>query len=101
MPVPVTRLKNLIKYLLPGDKDLTSRDPFRISETHQLLLLICAIYITCIVVFWPLMTVCIWSAAIFAPHHRAHKRRIASFSYNRLQGIHREALFGLTIVIKN
>ena len=39
-------------------------DPFQISEDHQLLLLICAIYIACIVVFWPLITVLIWAAAI-------------------------------------
>jgi predicted PurR-regulated permease PerM len=48
-------------------------DPFQTSEDHQLLLLICAIYITCILVFWPLMTVCIWSAAIaiaLMPFHK-------------------------------
>jgi hypothetical protein len=39
-------------------------DPFRIRENQQLLLLIRAIYISCILVFWPLMTVIIWSAAI-------------------------------------
>jgi predicted PurR-regulated permease PerM len=37
---------------------------FQISEDQQVLLLICAIFIVCIVVFWPLMTVLIWSAAI-------------------------------------
>ncbi|MDD1673036.1 MAG: AI-2E family transporter, partial [Methanomicrobiales archaeon] len=39
-------------------------NPFQIRENQQLLLLICVIYIICILVFWPLMTVLIWSAAI-------------------------------------
>lgn len=45
----------------------------RISEEQQLLLLISAIYITCIIVFWPLMTVVVWSAAIaiaLMPFHK-------------------------------
>lgn len=39
-------------------------DPFQIREDHQLVLLICAIYVVCILVFWPLVTVLIWAAAI-------------------------------------
>ena len=39
-------------------------DPFQIREDHQLVLLICAIYVLCILVFWPLVTVLIWAAAI-------------------------------------
>jgi predicted PurR-regulated permease PerM len=39
-------------------------DPFQMREDHQLLLLICAVYILCILAFWPLMTVFIWAAAI-------------------------------------
>jgi predicted PurR-regulated permease PerM len=48
-------------------------DPFQIREDQQLLLLICAIFITCLLVFWPLMTVLIWSAAIaiaLMPFHK-------------------------------
>lgn len=37
---------------------------FEISENKKLLLLIVPIYITCIPLFWPLMTVLAWSAAI-------------------------------------
>jgi predicted PurR-regulated permease PerM len=47
--------------------------PFQIRENQQLLLLICVIYIVCILVFWPLMTVLIWSAAIaiaLLPFHK-------------------------------
>ena len=47
--------------------------PFQIRENQQLLLLICVIYIFCILVFWPLMTVLIWSAAIaiaLLPFHK-------------------------------
>jgi predicted PurR-regulated permease PerM len=54
-------------------------DPFRIREPHQLLVLICAMYITCIVVFWPLMTVGIWSAAIavaLMPFHKQLSSRV-------------------------
>ena len=39
-------------------------DTFRESEKQHLLLLISSIYIMCILVFWPLVTVCIWSAAL-------------------------------------
>jgi predicted PurR-regulated permease PerM len=49
-------------------------DPFQISEDKQLLLLIGAIYCTCIVVFWPLVTVLIWSAAIAVALMPFHKR---------------------------
>jgi len=48
-------------------------EPFDIREEKQLLLLICAIFIACIIAFWPLMTVIIWSAAIAAalmPFHQ-------------------------------
>jgi len=48
-------------------------DPFQIREDLQLLFLICAIFITCILVFWPLMTVLIWAAAIaiaLMPFHK-------------------------------
>jgi predicted PurR-regulated permease PerM len=47
--------------------------PFQIRENQQLLLLICVIYIVCILVFWPLMTVLVWSAAIaiaLLPFHK-------------------------------
>jgi predicted PurR-regulated permease PerM len=43
---------------------LISMDRIRVSENKQLVLLICAVYILCIVVLWPLMTVFVWSAAI-------------------------------------
>ena len=39
-------------------------DRIRVSENKQVVLFIAAIYIICILVFWPLMTVLIWSAAI-------------------------------------
>ncbi len=39
-------------------------DPCRIREDQQLLLLVCGIYLFCILAFWPLMTVFIWAAAI-------------------------------------
>jgi predicted PurR-regulated permease PerM len=55
------------------DKDLTSVDPFQTREDNQLLLLICAIYILCILVFWPLMTVLIWAAAIATALMPLHK----------------------------
>jgi predicted PurR-regulated permease PerM len=47
---------------------------FRISEDQQLLLLLCAIYIVCILVFWPLMTVLIWAVAIAVALLPIHKR---------------------------
>jgi predicted PurR-regulated permease PerM len=49
-------------------------DRFKINENQQLLLLIGAIYILCIVAFWPLMTVLIWSAAIATALMPFHKR---------------------------
>jgi predicted PurR-regulated permease PerM len=48
-------------------------DPFQIPEEHQLVLLICVVYILCILVFWPLMTVLIWAGAIaiaLMPFHK-------------------------------
>jgi len=39
-------------------------EPFNLREEKQLLLLVCVIFIACIIAFWPLMTVVIWSAAI-------------------------------------
>jgi predicted PurR-regulated permease PerM len=55
---------------------------FRISEDHQLLLLLCAIFVTCVVVFWPLVTVCIWSSAIaiaLMPAHKTFSRKVKPF----------------------
>jgi len=52
-------------------------DHFKVSEKQQLLLLICVIYILCIVAFWPLMTVLVWSAAIaiaLTPFHKQLSR---------------------------
>jgi predicted PurR-regulated permease PerM len=49
-------------------------DPFQIREHQQLLLLICAVYILCILAFWPLMTVLIWSAAIATALMPFHKQ---------------------------
>ncbi|MFA4848398.1 MAG: AI-2E family transporter [Methanoregula sp.] len=49
-------------------------DRFKVNENQQLLLLICAIYILCIVAFWPLMTVLIWSTAIATALMPFHKR---------------------------
>ena len=49
-------------------------DPFQLREDHQLLLLICAIYILCIVVFWALITVLIWAAAIATALLPFHKK---------------------------
>jgi predicted PurR-regulated permease PerM len=54
-------------------------DPFQIGEDHQLLLLICAVYILCILVFWPLVTVIIWAVAIataLMPFHNQLSRRV-------------------------
>ncbi|MGB9175487.1 MAG: AI-2E family transporter, partial [Methanoregula sp.] len=48
-------------------------DPFQIREDHQLLILICAIYLFCILVFWPLMTVLIWAVAIAIALMPLHK----------------------------
>ena len=49
-------------------------DRIRISENKQVLLLIFAIYILCILAFWPLLTVFIWSAAIAIALMPFHKR---------------------------
>jgi predicted PurR-regulated permease PerM len=48
-------------------------DRLKVSENKQLLLLICVIYILCILAFWPLVTVLVWSAAIaiaLTPFHK-------------------------------
>ncbi len=49
-------------------------DRIKVSENKQVVLLIGAIYIVCILVFWPLMTVLIWSAAIAIALMSFHKR---------------------------
>lgn len=49
-------------------------DSFRISEEHQLLVFISVIFLACFIVFWPLMTVCIWSSAIAIALMPAHKK---------------------------
>ena len=49
-------------------------DRIRVSENKQVVLLIGAIYILCILAFWPLMTVFIWSAAIAIALMPFHKR---------------------------
>lgn len=46
----------------------------QISEDQKVLFLICAVYILCIVAFWPLMTVFIWSAAIAIALMPFHKK---------------------------
>jgi len=54
-------------------------DRIRVSENKQLVLLVGAIYIICIVAFWPLMTVFVWSAAIavvLMPFHTWLSRRV-------------------------
>ena len=51
----------------------------RLREDHQLLLLVSVIFITCILVFWPLMTVLIWSTATaiaLMPFHKHLIRRV-------------------------
>lgn len=48
-------------------------DLFHTGEDQQLLLLIGAVFIACILVFWPLMTVCVWSAAIATALMPFHK----------------------------
>jgi predicted PurR-regulated permease PerM len=48
-------------------------DRIRVSENKQVVFLIAAIYIICILVFWPLMTVLIWSAAIAVALMSFHK----------------------------
>jgi predicted PurR-regulated permease PerM len=49
-------------------------DRIKVSENMQLVLLVSAIYILCIVAFWPLMTVVVWSAAIAIALMPFHKR---------------------------
>jgi predicted PurR-regulated permease PerM len=49
-------------------------DRIKVSENKQLVLLIFAIYILCIVAFWPLMTAFVWSAAIAIALMPFHKR---------------------------
>jgi predicted PurR-regulated permease PerM len=49
-------------------------DRIKISENKQLVLLVSAIYILCIVAFWPLVTVFVWSAAIAIALMPFHKR---------------------------
>jgi len=49
-------------------------DSIRVSENKQMVLLISAIYILCIVAFWPLLTVFVWSAAIAIALLPFHKR---------------------------
>jgi predicted PurR-regulated permease PerM len=49
-------------------------DRIRISENKQVLLLIFTIYILCILAFWPLLTVFIWSAAIAIALMPFHKK---------------------------
>jgi predicted PurR-regulated permease PerM len=54
-------------------------DRIRVSENKQLVLLVGAIYILCILAFWPLMTVFVWSAAIaiaLMPFHTWLSRRV-------------------------
>ena len=54
-------------------------DRIRVSENKQLVILIGAIYILCIVAFWPLITVFVWSAAIaiaLMPFHKHLSRTV-------------------------
>jgi predicted PurR-regulated permease PerM len=54
-------------------------DPLQIREDHQLLLLIGAVYLVCILIFWPLMTVVIWAVAIASalmPFHNYLSRMV-------------------------
>jgi len=69
----IGKLSDIGEMLHEPDKDLISMDRIRISENKQLVLLISAIYILCIVAFWPLMTVIVWSVAIavaLIPFHK-------------------------------
>lgn len=50
------------------------------SENQQLLFIIFVIYLTCIIAFWPLMTVVIWSVAIAIALMPFHKRLSARVS---------------------
>jgi len=49
-------------------------DSIKVSENKQLVILVSAIYILCIVAFWPLMTVFVWSAAIATALMPFHKQ---------------------------
>jgi predicted PurR-regulated permease PerM len=49
-------------------------NPCQTNEDKHLLFLIGTIYITCIVIFWPLITVLIWSAAIATTLMPFHKQ---------------------------
>jgi predicted PurR-regulated permease PerM len=49
-------------------------DHIKVSENKQLVVLVGAIYILCIVAFWPLMPVFVWSAAIAIALMSLHKR---------------------------
>jgi len=49
-------------------------DRIKVSENKQLVLLVGAIYILCIVAFWPLVTVFVWSAAIAIALMSFHKK---------------------------
>jgi predicted PurR-regulated permease PerM len=49
-------------------------DRIKVSENKQLVLLVSVIYILCIVAFWPLMTVFVWSVAIAIALLPFHKR---------------------------
>ena len=48
-------------------------DHIRISENKQLVFLVAGIYLLCIVAFWPLMSVVVWSAAIAIALMSFHK----------------------------
>jgi predicted PurR-regulated permease PerM len=48
-------------------------DHIRVSENKQLALLVGSVYIICIVAFWPLMPVFVWSAAIAVALMSFHK----------------------------
>jgi predicted PurR-regulated permease PerM len=49
-------------------------DRIKLSENKQLVILVGAIYCICIVAFWPLMTVFVWSAAIAIALMSFHKK---------------------------
>ena len=49
-------------------------DSIKVSENKQLVILVSTIYILCIVAFWPLMTVFVWSAAIATALMPFHKQ---------------------------
>lgn len=53
---------------------MISVDRIKVSENKQLVFLVGAIYLLCIVAFWPLMPVFVWSAAIAIALMSFHKR---------------------------